>query len=32
VELLAKHKVGVKKRKIEVWDMDESAFEAGDEG
>ncbi len=32
VELLARHEVGVKKRKIEVWELDESAFEGGDEG
>ena len=32
VELLARHEVGVKKRKIEVWELDESAFQAGDEG
>lgn len=32
VELLAKHEVGVKKRKVEVWELDESAFEGGDEG
>lgn len=32
VELLAKHEVGVKKRKIEVWELDESAFQGGEEG
>jgi restriction system protein len=32
VELLAKHEVGVKKRKVEVWELDESVFEGGDEG
>lgn len=32
VELLAKHEVGVKKRKIEVWELDESAFQAVEEG
>ena len=32
VELLAKHEVGVKKRKVEVWELDESAFGGGDEG
>ena len=32
VELLAKHEVGVKKRKVEVWELDESAFEGRDEG
>ncbi len=32
VELLAKHEVGVKKRKVEVWELDESAFEGGEEG
>lgn len=30
VELLAKHEVGVKKRKIEVWELDESAFQGDD--
>lgn len=32
VELLAKHEVGVKKRKIEVWELDESAFQGAEEG
>jgi len=32
VELLARHEVGVKKRKVEVWELDESAFEGGEEG
>lgn len=32
VELLAQHGVGVRKRKVEVWELDESAFEMGEEG
>jgi restriction system protein len=31
IELLAKHEIGVNKRKVEIWELDEAAFESFEE-